>query len=44
MCKMEKVSNSDLIEIYKLVSDYLNSLTKEKDSYQKDGYGDGEGE
>ena len=32
---MKNVTNNDLIEIYKLVNDYLNSLTKEKDSYHE---------
>lgn len=30
---MNEVSNSDLIEIYKLIDDYIKVLTKDKESF-----------
>ena len=30
---MNEISNSDLIEMYKLVDDYIKILTKEKESF-----------
>ena len=33
---MKEVINNDLIELYKLIDDYLKVITKEKESY-KDG-------
>ncbi len=30
---MNDISNSDLLDIYKLVSDYIKELTKDKESF-----------
>ena len=32
---MKDVTNSDLIELYKIVDEYLKALTKEKENYQE---------
>ena len=32
---MNNVTNSELIEIYKMIDDYLKILKKEKDSYHE---------
>lgn len=32
---MKDVTNNDLVDLYKLVEEYLKAITKEKESYPK---------